>query len=82
MKVEVEKDAVQDVIAAGKRWGYGNMILRLKWGWVLELLHTTPSMAVKAAMQHVGLAYEVTQRLGDEPREAIIAEIKRYIYSD
>lgn len=38
MLIEGERDAIAEVIEAGERYGYGNMIAHLKTAWVKHLM--------------------------------------------
>lgn len=44
-----EREAVATVLAAGKQYGYGNLIAHLKRAWALELLASHRKHGVKRA---------------------------------
>jgi hypothetical protein len=34
---EEEKQAVKEIIRLAEKWGYGNLIDRIQWGWDLKM---------------------------------------------
>lgn len=66
--------AIKAVVELGRKWGYGNMIDRLKMAWALSLYEqglSLESVAIAAGFD--------PQRLAGGNEAAIIAEMRLYV---
>ena len=73
---EAEKQAVQTVVKLGSRYGYGNLIDRLKMAWAKSLLQNYgDKMSIESAFLAAGSERDYTVK----DKEQIINWIKEYI---
>lgn len=72
-----EKKDVKKVVEYGKRWGYGNLIDRLRMAWALSLMETTD-----LDCSSIEVACGLTNGRLTGKREDTINFIKEYIGQD
>ena len=75
-----EKEAVRQVIALAKEWGYGNLIDRLHAAWTLKGLRDYPHWDIKSCMMFGHMGND--SRMGSWPkmdRKNLIKELADYV---
>lgn len=74
-----ERDAIRQVIEAGKQYGFGNMIDRLRFAWAIRLIEDH-DMSVEAACAGAWMNKDETIRLGKMGRDEFLKQAKEHIF--
>ena len=71
-----ERKAVEQVLSFGKKYGYGNLIVRLKCAWALQLMDS--GLPLKAALGGALMTEEFSEVT---PPEKVLAYLKAMTYT-